>query len=122
MITEIPKTEFEDRIKRVQRELARRDLDAYLVHSSEIEFANVTSRMDTIDPFAVPFRVEDGSGVVEVKKVAYPGGAVVRLELGRALEEAAVVHGAYGDNPPPVPCDIVRMMPMLGFYGLPVER
>jgi Xaa-Pro aminopeptidase len=41
MITEIPKTEFEGRIKRIQQELARRGLDAYLVHSSEIDFANV---------------------------------------------------------------------------------
>ena len=41
MINEIPKSEFAERITRIQRELARRDLDAYLVHSSEIEFANV---------------------------------------------------------------------------------
>jgi Xaa-Pro aminopeptidase len=41
MITEIPKSEFEGRIKRIQQELARRGLDAYLVHSSEIDFANV---------------------------------------------------------------------------------
>jgi len=41
MITEIPKSEFDERITRIQRELARRNLDAYLVHSSEIEFANV---------------------------------------------------------------------------------
>jgi len=41
MINEIPRTEFQERIRRIQQELARRDLDAYLVHSSEIEFANV---------------------------------------------------------------------------------
>jgi Xaa-Pro aminopeptidase len=41
MINEIPRSEFEERTKRIQQELVRRDLDAYLVHSSEIEFANV---------------------------------------------------------------------------------
>jgi len=41
MVNEIPKSEFAERIKRVQQELVRRDLDAVLVHSSEIDFANV---------------------------------------------------------------------------------
>jgi Xaa-Pro aminopeptidase len=41
MVTEIPRSEFADRISRIQAELARRNLDAYLVHSSEIDFANV---------------------------------------------------------------------------------
>lgn len=38
---EIPVWEFEERIKKVQRELNARDLDAILVHSNEAEFANV---------------------------------------------------------------------------------
>jgi Xaa-Pro aminopeptidase len=41
MITEIPRSEFESRITRIQAELARRNLDAYIVHSTEIDFANV---------------------------------------------------------------------------------
>ena len=38
---EIPEWEFRERIKRVQKELNARNLDALLVHSNEAEFANV---------------------------------------------------------------------------------
>ena len=41
MIKEIPIAEREERIKKIQQELKKRDLDAYLVHSSEIDFGNV---------------------------------------------------------------------------------
>jgi Xaa-Pro aminopeptidase len=41
MITEIPLIEREDRIKKIQNELNKRNLDAYLVHSTESDFANV---------------------------------------------------------------------------------
>ncbi|MFB0546777.1 MAG: M24 family metallopeptidase [Anaerolineae bacterium] len=41
MITEIPKAEFQERIKRVQEELARRGLDALLTFGSEAEPALV---------------------------------------------------------------------------------
>lgn len=41
MLTEIPRKEFEQRVKRIQQELVKRDLDVYLVHASESEFANV---------------------------------------------------------------------------------
>ncbi len=37
MITEIPKSEFQERIRRVQRELARRGLDALLTFGNEAE-------------------------------------------------------------------------------------
>ncbi|MDD5658849.1 MAG: Xaa-Pro peptidase family protein [Actinomycetota bacterium] len=41
MITEIPLEERQERIKKIQHELNKRDLDAYLVHSTESDFANV---------------------------------------------------------------------------------
>src|SRR5574341_1391254 len=41
MITEIPKSEFQDRYKKIQKELARRGLDALLSFGSEAEPANV---------------------------------------------------------------------------------
>jgi len=41
MITEIPLEERQERIKKIQNELNKRDLDAYLVHSTESDFANV---------------------------------------------------------------------------------
>ena len=87
----------------------------------EIEFENVAGRMDTIDGLAQPFRVEDADGVVPVEKVECTMSAMVRLRLARALSGKAVVHGAYGCNPPVAPCDMDRVMPMLGFYGFPIE-
>ncbi len=88
----------------------------------EIDFENVTGRMDNIDPTAVPFRVEDADGVVPVKKVELTGTAVLRLHLDRAMSGKAVVHGGYGFNPPPVHMDMDRLMPMLSFYGFPVKE
>jgi Xaa-Pro aminopeptidase len=41
MITEIPKSEFQERIRRVQQELARRGLDALFTFGSEAEPQNV---------------------------------------------------------------------------------
>jgi len=56
-----------------------------------------------------------------VLKTEYPGGAIVRLRLARALRGKAVVHGAYGYDPPPAPMDMDRVMPMLGFHAFPVR-
>lgn len=41
MITEISPKERQERIKKIQNELKKRNLDAYLVHSTESDFANV---------------------------------------------------------------------------------
>lgn len=41
MVTEIPKSEFQDRIRRVQKEVANRGLDALLTFGSEAEPQNV---------------------------------------------------------------------------------
>ena len=89
----------------------------------ELALANIRSRIATIDPGAIPFRVEDAEGVVPVQKVEYPARThsnVLRLHLGRKLSGRAVVHGGYGVNPPIVPVDGVSMAPMLGFHGFPV--
>jgi hypothetical protein len=32
-----------------------------------------------------------------------------------------VVHGGYGCDPATLPSDMERQMPMLAFYGVPVE-
>jgi hypothetical protein len=86
----------------------------------ELTFAPVTSRMDNVDPNASPFEVEDSQGPVPIREVVYPGGALVRLVLGRVLDGPAVVHGGAGLAPASVPMDIERFMPMLGFYNAPV--
>jgi hypothetical protein len=87
----------------------------------EIAFANVVSRIDCFDPSSVPFRVEDAGGIVPVESVQYCGNNRVLLRLARALGPKAVVHGGYGRIPQMVPCDMVRLMPMLSFYGLEIE-
>ena len=43
------------------------------------------------------------------------------LVLGRAISGRAVVHGAWGTNPPMAPMDVERVMPMLGFHGVVIE-
>jgi len=88
----------------------------------EIEFEHVAGRMDTMDGSAQPFRVEDADGVVPVEKVEYTQSATVRLRLARPLVGKAAVHGAYGCNPPLAPMDMDRVMPMLGFYGVPIKQ
>jgi len=87
----------------------------------EIAFQPVASRMDNPDLTTSCFRVEDDLGEVPVEKVVYPGQTTVQLVLGRELSGVALVHGAPGLNPPPAPMDMERLMPMLGFYGFPVQ-
>jgi hypothetical protein len=86
-----------------------------------LQFAPVRSRFESTDVSAVPFNVEDEQGPVKIEKVEYLREGRVALSLGRPIEGAAKVHGAYGTNPGPVPMDFERLMPMLGFYGVEVE-
>lgn len=85
-----------------------------------VTFANVVSRIDTIDLTAQPFVVEDSAGRAPVVGTTYPGDDTVVLTLGRALVDEPRLHGAFGAAPSPVPLDIERSMPILGFYGVPV--
>jgi len=87
----------------------------------EIVFDHVASRIESMHATARPFRVEDAEGAAEIERIEYTGGTSVRLHLARRLKGRAVVHGGYGKDPAPVPYDVVRMMPMLGFSDFPVE-
>ncbi len=80
-----------------------------------LSFAGVSSRIDSIDPFANPFRVDDTAGEIPVEAITYPGDATVVLRLGRAPEGNALVHGGYGAAPAIVPMDAERWLPMLAF-------
>lgn len=86
-----------------------------------LRFDDVTSRMDTIDATAVGFRIEDSDGVVPISAVTYPGDTTIQITLTRALADNPVVHGGYGQAPATVPLDIERMMPMLGFWAVPIS-
>jgi hypothetical protein len=87
----------------------------------ELRFDAVTRRMDSIDRMAQPFKIEDESGDVPIREVIYPLDSTIHLVLGRETKGKTVVHGGYGFNPPVVPVDSERLIPMLGFYGVPVE-
>ncbi|MCE5325564.1 MAG: sialate O-acetylesterase [Planctomycetaceae bacterium] len=89
----------------------------------DIRFANVTGQLTTVDGRASikPFVVEDAQGNVPVEGVAYIKRDTIRLKLGRKLADKAVVHGGFGMNPPTVPHDQPRMLPILAFYGLKVK-
>lgn len=95
---------------------ARRVGDTSIV----VTFANVVSRIDTIDLTAQPFLVEDADGSVPVLEVVYPGDDTVVLTLGRPLIDDARVSGGFGAAPSPVPLDIERSMPILGFHRVSV--
>ena len=89
--------------------------------SVELLFDHVTDRMAALDPTANPFTIEDGEGTVPISEVVYPGNPTAVLKLGRVLSAKASVHGAAQSDPDSVPFDMGRMVPMLGFCGIPVE-
>ena len=82
-------------------------------------FDNVVGRLCNQDSNSPCFKVEDEKGAVDITQIEYKGSEVY-LKLLRKLEGSAVVHGAYGANPPMVPVDIDRMIPMLAFYNVKV--
>jgi sialate O-acetylesterase len=89
--------------------------------SITVAFNNITSRIDTVDLTTHGFVVEDAAGAVPITGVTYPGNNTLEIALDRALSGPAVVHGAFGVNPPTAPVDMDRVLPMLGFYGLAVS-
>jgi len=97
---------------------ARRMADGRTV---ELTFAPVTSRIDTIDPSAHSFKVEDDAGDLPIEKVVYTGSDRVRLVLARPIYGRGGVHGGFGHNPAIVPMDMERFVPILGFYRFPIE-
>jgi len=90
----------------------------------DIRFGNVSGQLTSIDmrPGPEPFVVEDTLGWVPITgMIEFPKKDTVRIPLGRELQGKAVVHGGHGVDPPPVPHDQPRMLPMLAFYRFPVE-
>jgi hypothetical protein len=87
-----------------------------------LSFEHVTGRFHYLPAGAKPFRVEDGNGELPVESVNQSGGGEITLELARPIEGSAVVHGAFGRNPQPVPVDQPRNLPMLRFHALPVQQ
>ena len=86
----------------------------------ELRFDHVSGRLDSVEPSAPCYRVLDAAGVVPVERTEYVGSNTAVLRLGRALDGPATVSGAYGINPPIVPVDVDRAMPILAFHEVPV--
>ena len=79
-----------------------------------------------LNPFGVPaallpFEAEDAQGLAAPK--AYETGAdSLTITFERPLGADARLHGAWRMNPgAAIPSDCMRM-PMLSFYGVPVEQ
>jgi sialate O-acetylesterase len=89
--------------------------------SINLAFTAVTSRMENPDLTSCCFTVRDMLGNVPVRQVTYPGNNTIRLMLDLPLTGDAYVDGAPGLNPPPVPMDMERLLPMLAFYGVQVS-
>ena len=85
-----------------------------------LSFENVVSRIDTLDPTAIGFVVTDEGGSIPVESATYPGNNTVNLKLTRPPSGKAVVHSAFGIDPPTVPMDMERFIPILGFYDVPI--
>lgn len=95
----------------------RKSPDTVAVHFSGI--------VNWINPYEVPpeqlcFTAEDEAGLAPVNAYRVDGHTVL-LTFGRPLAAGAVLHGAWQMNPPAqVLCDCGRL-PMLSFYGMPIE-
>ena len=86
-----------------------------------LEFDHVQDRLEALDLTTHGFRVEAEGEAVPVEAVSYPGGGTVLLKLALPLSGPAAVHAAWGMNPPPVPVDMRRQMPILAFHDVRIE-
>ncbi|MDB5050605.1 MAG: hypothetical protein JWO30_3676 [Fibrobacteres bacterium] len=88
-------------------------------HVVRLRFAPVLSRLESHDPKAMPFRVEDDDGFVPVEKAIYFHRDSVKLFLAKAPRGSVRVSCGYGENPDTLPMDVERQMPVLAFHGIP---
>lgn len=89
--------------------------------SIELTFENSVGRIAAMDTTGIPFAVNDAPGDVAIAGVDYPGGPKAVLRLLRPLQGAATVSAGEGPNPPVLPLDAERLMPILAFHAFPVE-
>ncbi|MEO6098159.1 MAG: sialate O-acetylesterase [Fibrobacteria bacterium] len=95
------------------------DLEAATLEGPQgvrLRFSPVLSRLDTLDPKARPFRVEDAEGVVAIHKVLYFQRDSVRLDLARPVKGEVYVSAGYGEDPDTMPVDVERLLPILAFH------
>lgn len=97
-------------------------------HSGEkqvtVDFENVCGRfnLDLTRLEQFPLCVEDVKGFIGLTEYG-TNGSRITLELEREPGDGAQVHGAWEMNPPGIlPYDVESYLPILAFYGLPVEE
>lgn len=83
-----------------------------------LRFAPVLSRLDTMAPGSMPFRVEDDDGPVPIDKILYFHRDSVKLFLAKQPKGAARISCGHGENPDMLPVDVERLMPVLAFHGM----
>lgn len=88
----------------------------------ELSFDAVTDRLDHFEPSARPFRVLDEVGEVGVLRTVYPMDDRIELQLDRAPVGRVSVSAGWGENPPALPCDVERRMPILAFENYTVTQ
>lgn len=86
-----------------------------------LRFAPVRSRLESLDPKASPYRVEDADGPLAIDKILYFHRDSVKLFLAKAPRGAVRVSGGYGENPDTLPLDVERQLPVLAFHGVPAR-
>ena len=98
---------------------AKRSADGMKV---ELEFANVVDHIMAMNTIVPAFAVCDTPGDVPVAGVDYyPAGNKAVIRLLRPLQGAATVSAGEGPNPPTLPIDVERLMPILAFHAFPIE-
>lgn len=88
-----------------------------------VRFSRIRNWINTFELPAslLPFEAEDETGLAEPKTYKISGNCLT-ITLNRPLGSEARLHGAWRMNPGmAIPCDCMRM-PMLSFYGIPIEQ
>lgn len=86
----------------------------------ELSFAPVQSRIDSQDPSAQPFRLRDDDGDLPVTRLFYPMDHRLEIHLAREARGKVYVSAGWGENPPLLPQDVERRMPILAFTDFSV--
>ncbi len=85
------------------------------IHKLELSFAPVQSRIDSQDPLAQPFLLRDDDGELPVSRLFYPMDHRLEIHLARAARGRVFISAGWGENPPQMPQDTERRMPILAF-------
>jgi sialate O-acetylesterase len=92
-------------------------------HQVSVRFSHVQGHLFTMDPTHCACRIEDDQGEIELKAWPFVGKDTIELELARAIQGEAFIHGAYEANPVyHLPTDSATYMPMLAFYKQPITN